>query len=185
MLPNMQTPSLEVPSTTQFAEEIILSAARTARLPARNLIAIVGAYLKENPDPSAQWELAALEGDAVKPAIENRSGPSLSTVEAAEMLKRTTQTIRNMVERNELIAYPEIHGRGWRFPRWEFTHGTVHEWVAPILEAYGYNGWGLLDFLTVPRIVDGESFTYLERLKSLRPEAITDVREAARRSNPD
>lgn len=181
----MQTSSVEIPTTTRFAEEIILSAARTARLPARNLIAIVGEYLRENPDSSAQWELAALKGEAVKPMIETRSGPSLSTGETAELLKRTTQTIRNMVERNELIAYPEIHGRGWRFPRWQFTHGAVHEWVAPLIEAYGHNGWGLLDFLTVPRIVEEESFTYLERLKSLRPEAIADVHAAACRSNPD
>lgn len=181
----MQMPSVAPPSAIQFAEEIILAAARTARLPARNLIAIVGEYLKENPDPWAQWELAALEGDTVKPVIETRSGLSLSTGEAAEMLKRTTQTICNMVERNELIAYPEIHGRGWRFPRWQFAHGTVHEWVAPIIAAYGHNGWGLLDFLTVPRVVNGESFTYLERLKSPDPEAIDEARAAASRSNPD
>lgn len=48
---------------------------------------------------------------------------------------------------------------------------------------YGHNGWGLLDFLMDPRLVDEESFFYLERLKSLRPEAIADVHAAARRSN--
>ena len=63
--------------------------------------------------------------------------------------------------------------------------GALHEWVAPLLEAFGENGWGLLDFLTVPRHgfvadvkLDGESL-----LQRIQAGDVQFALEAARRSN--
>lgn len=172
------------PSATQLAEEVIRATARSAHLPMANFIKLAWEHWRDNPDSAAPglWDLAALQGEGAKPAIETRSGPSFSTEEVATLLRRTTQTVRNLVERGELVAYPEVRGRGWRFPRWQFVHGTVHEWVPAVIASYGHNGWGLLDFLCTPREAEGESFTHLERLKHRR---VDDVLAAARRTNRD
>jgi hypothetical protein len=73
-------------------------------------------------------------------------------------------------------------------PKWQFTDTNgIHDWVAPLLMAFGDNGCALIDFLTVPRhgyvadcLFDGESL--LQRIKT------GDVQlalKAARRANPD
>lgn len=127
------------------------------------------------------------EGDKAKPLIENRSGPSFTSQELAARLKVTTQTVRDMEDRKELVAYTDFAANNrLRFPSWLVTAGSrlqTRPWIKPLIEAYGSNGWGLLDFMTVPRTsLNGLSYlASTERGK----DAIREVLEAAGRSNPD
>jgi hypothetical protein len=52
-----------------------------------------------------------------------------------------------------------------------------------VIAAYGHNGWGLLDFLTVPR-ENLQGLSYLS-LTERGEDGIREVIEAAGRSNPD
>src|SRR5947209_5740754 len=110
------------PPTVQIvAETVIRETVRSAQLPIGRLISIAHELWLEHPDPVAAWDLAALEGEAAKPRIETRSGHSLSTEESAMRLNVSLPTIRNMVGRGELISYPAVQGRAWRFPLWQFA----------------------------------------------------------------
>ena len=172
-------------ATAHFAEDLIAFTLRSTPIPPSRLLAIVRLHFATLDDPATAWDLAALEGDAAKPLIEARSGLPASTEEAAKLLGYTTQTIRNRVEADQLIAYPALRGRGLQFPRWQFHRGTVRPWVAPLLAAYGGEpggGWGLLDFVTVPRLTEGgESAPYLDLLKVGHVEPVL---AAARLANP-
>lgn len=145
------------------------------------------AIIDRNAMGSAPWEVATLEGEIAKPMIEVRSGIAHSTDAVADLLSVSDETVRNMLKRDELIAYPALRGKGNRFPAWQFDTSTrtarVHPWVKEILAAYGHNGWGLLDFLTVPRIPDG-GLNYLSKFQR-GAEGVAEVIAAARRSNPD
>ncbi len=178
----MQT---EGASAIEVATAGIRQLVETSRLPARRFLDIANeVVLREIGEPSTAWELSAMWGDLAKPQIEARSGEPYSTEEAAARLKVTGQTVRNKVERGELIAYPARAGKGLRFPRWQFVPGgMVKPWVVAVIAAYGHNGWGLLDFLTVPREhLDGMSYLALTERGE---DAIGNVVEAACRSNPD
>ena len=51
------------------------------------------------------------------------------------------------------MGYPDISStKHLRLPEWQFAgRKVVHEWVGPLLKAYGANGWAFIDFLTVLR----------------------------------
>jgi hypothetical protein len=124
----------------------------------------------------------ALRGERSKPAIDDRSGPSWSTDEAANHLKKSSETIRKYVAANKLVAYSAPGDRTrLRLPVWQFRDRDVHEWVSRLIAAFGANGWGLVDFVTAPRTHLNGSH-YLHLLQSGRSD---DVMAAARRSNPD
>lgn len=177
---NAHTP-VSQPTARGVAEAVIRSLVASANLPVEILLAIAREVLQERPEAAGSWELAALEGDAAKPIIEARSGHALTTDEVAKRLQVSTQTVRNMVDRLDVISYPVVQGRGWSYPLWQFAPRGLHDWVKPLLHAYGNNGWGLIDFLTVPRTsLDGD--TYLSQLKA---GDIEPVLAAARRTNPD
>lgn len=156
-----------------------------SHFPAKSILDIAReVVLREISEPSTAWELSAVRGDLAKPLIEARSGQPYTTEEAAERLEMTGQTVRNRIEKGDLIAYPARAGKGFRLPRWQITSdGKIKPWVAPLLAAYGHNGWGLVDFLTVPRDhLDGMNYlTLTERGE----EGIRDLLESASRSNPD
>jgi hypothetical protein len=56
--------------------------------------------------------------------------------------------------------------------------------VKPLIDAYGDNGWGLVDFVTTPRQAL-RGATYLHRLLGGRGPEIAGVIAAARRTNPE
>ena len=57
----------------------------------------------------------------------------------------------------------------------------------PVIEAFGENGWAILDFLTVPRngLVADAEFNGESLLQRLQAGDIDLVIEAARRANPN
>jgi hypothetical protein len=128
-------------------------------------------------------DLLAIRGERDKVTIERRSGPSWSTDEVGKALKRSSETVRAQIAADKLVGYHALGDRTRiRLPAWQFQPGGApHPWVAALLEAFGANGWSLLDFLTVPRTDLGQS-DYLHLLSNGRTE---QVLAAARRSNPD
>ena len=142
---------------------------------------------ERNAAGAAIWEFATMAGELAKPLIEARSGASLSIEEVAELLSVSKTDVQAMLQHDELIAYPSLDGHHSRFPVWQFTAAIspakVHIWVAPLLAAYGPNGWGLIDFLTVPRITDN-GLNYLNKILG-EPKSVSEIIAAARRCNPD
>ena len=130
-----------------------------------------------------EWARALAGGEAAKPQIEARSGPAYTGTEVARLLNCPERDVRSMAEANKLIAYPTADGRRL-YPTWQFSCTSVRSWVSDLIDKYGGNGWGLIDFLTVPRQRPGEtnSSCHLERLAA---GYTTEVLEAAARSNPD
>lgn len=129
------------------------------------------------------WTRALERGEADKPQIEARSGPAYTETEVARLLGCSERDVRALVGTNGLIAYLPASGNRL-YPAWQFSGASVCSWVHELIEKYGGNGWGLIDFLTVPRRRAGEvlSFAHLENLRSGR---VAEVLEAAARSNPD
>lgn len=132
--------------------------------------------------------LLLLRGEATKPLIEERSGPSLSSEEAASRLGLSSETVRSRVRDGQLIGYttPGAKAR-LRLPAWQFSGpGTVHAWAPALVQCYGSNGWPLIDFLTAARTgtVADESFSGEALLQRLLAGDIDLVLEAARRANP-
>jgi hypothetical protein len=173
-------------SVVDFAESAIRDLVRKSNFPVSRLITIAREEQRAQWTAINEWEAAAVEGDKAKPLIEGRSGPSFSTDEVSERLQCSTQTVRNLKERGELLAYAGLHGNnGLRFPCWQFEaegrRTRAKPWVPPLVAAYQGNGWGLLDFLTVPR----ESLQGLSYLASTErgQGAIGAMIEAAARSN--
>ena len=124
-----------------------------------------------------------LQGDLEKPKIQERSGPSLSTEEAGKLLGVSSETVRSRIAKKSLVGYAAPGDRTRvRVPRWQFDgSGGVHAWVPGLVAAFGGSGWGLLDFVTVPRsTLDGGN--YLHLLLNGRAD---EVIAAALRSNPD
>lgn len=141
---------------------------------------------RDAEDP-AVWQIATLRGELAKPLIEARSGPSLSIKEVAALLSVSIARARDLVRRRRLIVYPALDGPRSCFPIWQFTAAIapakIHAWVAPLLAAYGPNGWGLVDFLTVPRVADsGRNYLHKVLWES---RGVSEVISAARRCNPD
>ncbi len=144
------------PDPTRLAEDFLQFTLVRSGLPHARLVELVREHLRHSDDPGALWGLAASEGDLAKAQIETRSGPAYTSEALAARLGCTAQTIRNRVATGQVIAYSSRQGRGaLRLPAWQFSPGlTPLPWVAPLLAAYGGaagGGWGLLDFLTVPR----------------------------------
>ena len=143
--------------------------------------------MRETLSPQEIVASMTLEGEAAKPMIEFRSGPAISSPEAAKRLGVSDETIRNRVKALKLIAYPESEKKLLRLPEWQFsTPNTPHPWVIPLLEAFGLNGWAIVDFLTVPRTgpvadVRFEGETLLQKLRAGETDLVL---EAARRANP-
>ncbi len=134
---------------------------------------------------AAQWALQVLElqGDQAKPSIQTRSGPFITTAEAAARLECSMQHVRDRIGRNELVGYPALGDRTRTvLPLWQFSGPkTVQPWVEKLIRAYGDNGWALLHFVTAPR-GDLGGDTYLHWLQTQRVE---ETLTAIRRSNPD
>ncbi len=60
----------------------------------------------------------------------------------------------------------------------------MRQWVIALLKAFGANGWGLVDFVTVARApLDGRN--YLALLESGEPAQIAQVLAAAQRTDAD
>jgi hypothetical protein len=129
----------------------------------------------------------ALRGDQDKLFIEDRSGPSIGTEEAGARLGVTAETVRTRIARNLLVGYAAATDRTKiRLPSWQFTGEGVHAWVAPLLAAFGANGWALLDFVTVPRrLGEAEGPAESNHLHRLLGGHADEVIAAAARSNPD
>lgn len=178
----MQT---EEASAIEVADAGIRQLVEASRFPASRFLDIAREVVhREIAQPITAWELSAMQGDLAKPQIEARSGVPYTTEEAADRLNVSGQTVRNWIERGELIAYPARAGKGLRLPRWQFVpDGKVKPWVAEVIAAYGHNGWGLLDFLTVPR-EHLEGMSYLASTER-GEDATRQVVAAAGRSNPD
>lgn len=179
-------------SAPQLAESTIRLLLRNSGIPLMHVLDLVkeesqsrsAADLVLEYDPALAWKISTTAGDLAKPAIEIRSGPSASTEEISGILNVSPQTIRNRVEAGELIYYPAARGKGWRFPHWQIVNNdSVQSWVPELIKAYGGNGWGLVDFLTVPR-TPLNGLNYLAHIQQ-GPAGIADVIEAAKRSNPD
>jgi len=138
--------------------------------------------------PNLETQLL-MRGDNAKPLIEARSGLSFSVEEVAVRMKTSRKTVIAWAQAGRCVAYRDRSSkRCLRLPAWQFTHTQgIHDWVAPLITAFGQNGWALVDFLTVPRrghvadiMLDGESL--LQRIEA------GDVQlalETARRANPD
>ena len=128
-------------------------------------------------------------GDTAKPLIERRSGPSISSAEAAKRFEVSDETIRSWIIANRCIAYDDLSKKKRvRLPEWQFLGpNRLHEWVRPVIEAFGENGWAILDFLTVPRsgLVADAEFNGESLLQRLQAGEIDLVIEAARRANPN
>ena len=122
-------------------------------------------------------------GDRSKPAIEEASGPSMTTSAAAKRLRCSMERVRSRIMRGTIAGYPALGSpRRWRIPLWQFDSGKkIHAWVPELIHAYGSNGWGLIHFVCVPRI-SLEGGRYLHLLQTGRAD---DVLTAAKRSNPD
>ena len=122
-------------------------------------------------------------GDQLKPAIEEASGPSITTTEAAKRLRSSTERVWSQIMRGTIVGYPALSDqRRWLIPLWQFTkENKIHKWVPELIHAYGSNGWGLIHFVCVPRI-SLEGGRYLHLLQTGRAD---DVLTAAKRSNPD
>src|SRR5438270_6602562 len=119
----------------QVAENGIRALLRAANLSPSRIIALAREQQQAQWDAEAGWEEAAFRGDQAKPSIESRSGPAYSTEQAAEKLNVSDTTVRNMVERGELVAYPALRGKGLKFPFWQFAGEgrrlSVKPWVKP------------------------------------------------------
>lgn len=129
------------------------------------------------------WTRALKLGEAAKPQIEARSGPAYTETAVAGLLGCSELNVRALAETNRLIVYRPATGER-KYPAWQFSGTAVCSWVPDLIGKYGGNGWGLIDFLTVPRCRAGEllSFTHLKYLQSGR---VAEVLEAAARSDPD
>src|SRR4051812_48346968 len=142
---------------------------------------------QRTPDQVAA--LLTARGDAAKPLIERRSGPSISTAEAAERVGASDETIRKRIERGLYVGYPDLSKKErMRLPQWQFSGPReVHAWVEPLIQAFGNNGWALLDFLTIPRTgtIGGKMFDAEPFLARLQAGDIQLVLDAAQRANPE
>ncbi len=178
----MERPA-EVTSGLNLAENTIRHLLRSVHMPVSRLVAIAREELVRAPESLAEWDVADLQGDAAKPLIEHRSGPAYTTDELAGRRNVSGETIRKMTGRGELICYPAIRGKGWRFPVWQFVGKNAHvaPWVPELIKAYGHNGWGLIDFITVPRENGVAHLTALHQGE----DGVREVLSAAERSNPD
>jgi hypothetical protein len=117
--------------------------------------------LKQLPE---MWAKALESGESAKPLIEERSGPSMSITDVAWFLDVSEHAVYELLVQRELIAYPSLHDGRSRFPSWQFSESLreAWPWVPTVICAYGGNGWGLIDFFTVPRLPDG--FSYINGL---------------------
>jgi hypothetical protein len=128
-------------------------------------------------------EFLTSKGERAKPGIERASGLSLSTEEAADMLGRTAETIRSYITNKQLVGYRAAADRTKiRLPQWQFAENGLHDWVPRLIEAFGDNGWSLLDFVTVARTNIEGGHSYLDLLRAGNVE---EVIAAAARANPD
>lgn len=132
--------------------------------------------------------LLVLRGEATKPLVEERSGPALSSEQAAERLGVSSETVRARVRDGQLIGYTSPGAKArLRLPEWQFSGpGAVHAWVPTIVRSYGANGWALIDFLTAPRtgLVADREFSGESLLRMLQSGEIDVVLDAAQRANP-
>lgn len=131
----------------------------------------------------AMLEMLELRGERAKPLIERRSGAALSTDEAGRLLGKSAETVRTWIAQDKLVGYHAAGDRTRiRLPLWQFrADQRVHEWVQPLVAAFGSNGWAVLEFVTAPRVELG-GVSYLNWLLNGRD---ADVIAAARRTNPE
>lgn len=174
-------------SGVEVADATIRQLVRMTRFPVSRLLDIAREAIAVQPPPLQVWDISSLEGEAAKSLIEARAGPGISADGVANFLNVSDETVRNAYDRGELIAYTAHRRDGLRFPGFQFDRNgrmvTVHPWVPKLIKAYGGNGWGLLDFLTVPREPTG-GLSYLHLIQR-GEDGIDQVLAEARRSSPD
>ncbi|WP_404420696.1 hypothetical protein [Nibricoccus sp. IMCC34717] len=186
-MPNQQTSVLDH-AGIEVADTTIRHLVEASRFPMDRLVAIVRDVARRRVVATGEaWAIAGALGDAAHPLIEARSGPAFTSEELARLLGVTSETVRNFLKRERLIAYPALTGKGSRFPKWQFEPQgkslAVLPWVEPLLASYGHNGWGVVDFLTVPR-EDAKGLSYLALLQQ-GEKGLQAVLSAAKRSNPN
>lgn len=155
-------------------------------VPVGLVLDLVGDYVRKANRAQEMRRALTLRGDLAKPRIEERSGFSWSTEEVGKKLRKDAETIRNYIDHGKLVGYRAASDRTrWRLPMWQFRvedNGyAVHDWVSDLVAALGANGWGVLDFVTVPRTHLAGS-NYLHLLQNGRAD---EVVAAAKRSTPD
>jgi len=190
MLKSFISPPVEAPGATpapvvgERMRQLVKSVLDV--VPLSDALDVFSERVQGENDASAMLDVAALRGERAKRVVEFRSGVSNSTEEAGERLSKTAETVRNWVEQGRLVAYRAVGDRGKiRLPVWQFDEaGNVRSWVAPLIEAFGGNGWDLVDFVTTPREPLGGA-PYLHGLLRGRDSDIEEVIAAARRANPD
>lgn len=163
-------------------EQIVRFIVKETHIPPQRMLAIAWEMIRDETDAELAWSASLIEGELAKRRIERLSGEFCCVKGAGEMLGVSTDRIRGMINQGDLIAYRAVHGDEWRLPLWQFStragRTDVYPWVRMIIQAYGGNGWGLLDFLCVPRV----GGSHLSRLQSAPPE-IDAVLAAARRTD--
>ena len=154
-------------------------------VPVQNVLDAVVRHVRKANDADQMLSAISLRGERAKPSIQLRSGPAWSTEEVARRLEKTAQTVRNDIAAHKLIGYRALNdGTRLELPVWQFQHDrratTVHPWVPELLQAFGTNGWALIDFVTVPRThLSGGHY-----LASLLGGQVAEVIAAAKRANP-
>lgn len=163
------------------AKNLLMSVMRL--VPVHAAVDVLQEIAELNAQTDTLLGLASIRGTLAKAAIATANGPSISTAIAANRLRRSAETIRNMIERDELVGFCPIDDRTkLLLPVWQFTpRGGAHPWVPELIKAYGANGWGLMNFIAAPRdTLDGASYLHL-----LQNGSVAEVLKAAKRTNPD
>lgn len=163
---------------SDVTDDVIRKVVATARVD-QLLVMLRERIIKENGREIL--EFLTLKGEQAKLRIENESGPSLSTEKAGEVIGKSSETVRGYIRNNLLAGYTAANDRTkLRLPAWQFDGSEIHEWVPRLIEAFGENGWPLLDFVTVERVSRGKNY-----LDLLREGEIEPVIAAAKRANPN
>jgi hypothetical protein len=174
---------MDLPTPSVFganAKNLLLSVMNV--VPVSDAIEVLQEMVEKSASTNAAIGLAGIRGTMAMPAIAAASGPAISTAVAGERLRRSSETVRNMIDRGELIAYrPPEDQTKILLPLWQFTRGGAQPWVSDLIEAYGANGWSLINFIVAPRTnLNGATYLHL-----LQNGASADVVKAAQRTNPD
>jgi hypothetical protein len=151
-------------------------------VPLSDALQVFTEYVQHANSSDALLAALSLRGERAKPLIESRSGSALGTEDVGQLLRVNPETVRNWLTLNKLVGYRAPGDRTRiRLPAWQFRgHQGIHDWVVPLIAAYGDNGWALLDFVTVPR----SSLSGMSYLSWLQNGQHAEVIAAAKRSNP-
>jgi hypothetical protein len=120
----MQSPAtMELPTPSVFganAKSLLLSVMNVVSVP--DAIEVLQEMVEKSASTNAAFGLAGIRGTMALPTIAAASGPAISTAVAGERLHRSSETVRNMIERGELIAFRPVEDQTkFLLPLWQFT----------------------------------------------------------------